>query len=98
MVSLTNPHYPTYRPALKVPRLKRRGLHVINATSILKFSAADAGDIFTLDGEDWNHKLLEARLKCTKPAEIATVNDKKEDPRATQTALVQLLASKARAL
>jgi hypothetical protein len=30
IVSLTNPHYPTYRPALKVPRLKRRGLHVIN--------------------------------------------------------------------
>jgi len=25
IVSLTNPHYPTYRPALKVPRLKRRG-------------------------------------------------------------------------
>ena len=59
---------------------------------------ADAGDIFTLDGEDWHHKLLEARLKCAKPAEIATVNDNKEDPRATQTALVQLLASKARAL
>ena len=98
MVSLTNPHYPTYRPALKVPRLKRRGLHVINATSILKFSAADAGDIFTLDGEDWHHKLLEARLKCAKPAEIVTVNDNKEDPRATQTAFVELLASKARAL
>ena len=29
IISLTNPHYPTYRPALKVPRLKRRGLHVI---------------------------------------------------------------------
>jgi hypothetical protein len=25
IVSLTNPNYPTYRPALKVPRLKRRG-------------------------------------------------------------------------
>lgn len=59
---------------------------------------ADAGDIFTLDDEDWHHKLLEARLKCAKPAEIVAVNDNKEDPRATQTALVELLASKARAL
>jgi CRISPR-associated endonuclease/helicase Cas3 len=59
---------------------------------------ADAGDIFTLDGEDWHHKLLEARLKCAKPAKIVTVNDSKEEPQATQTALVESLASNAKTL
>lgn len=60
--------------------------------------ASKAGGVFTLEDEDWKHKLLGARLKCAKPAEIVTLNDTKEDPQGTHTALVELLASKARAL
>ena len=56
------------------------------------------GGIFTLQDEDWKHEVLGARLKCNKPAEIVSVNDTKEDPQATHTALVELLAIKATAL
>lgn len=59
---------------------------------------AKEGDIFCLEDEDWKHRLLSARLRCSKPAEIVAVNGTNEGVETARTALIDLITTKARSL